>query len=65
MVVMKSKVKELFKKGGVSRVSNEAVEEVAKAVEKYVEEIVKKAVANAKHAKRETVKGEDVKLALK
>ena len=65
MVVMKSKVKELFKKEGASRISNEAVEEVVKAVEKYVKGVVKKAIANAKHAKRETIKGDDVKLALK
>ncbi len=65
MVLMKSKVKELFKEEGASRVSAEAIEEISKAVEKYVREIVKKAIANAKHAKRETVKGEDVKLALK
>ena len=65
MVVMKTKIKELFKEKGASRVSGEAIEELAKAIEKYVEDVVKKAIANAKHAKRETVKADDIKLALK
>jgi len=65
MLVYKSKLKELFKKNGAKRVSEEAVEKLAKHLEKVAEEVVKKAVNNAKHAKRETVKGEDVSLATK
>jgi histone H3/H4 len=63
MIAYKSKLKELIKAKGAKRVSEEAVEELAKFLEKIAEKVAEEAIKNAQHAKRETVKAEDVKLA--
>jgi len=63
MIAYKSKLKELIKQKGAKRVSEDAVEELAKLLEKVAEKVAEEAVKNAKHAKRETVKKEDIKLA--
>lgn len=55
----------LLKKGGADRVSKEAAEELANVLEELAVEIGKHAAELATHAKRKTIKAEDVKLASK
>ena len=55
----------ILKKSGAERVSDESANELRRIVEDIVTEIAKNAVDMSKHAKRKTVKAEDVKLASK
>lgn len=55
----------LLKKAGAGRVSKQAAEELALVLEDLAVEIGKQAAAMANHAKRKTIKAEDVKLASK
>lgn len=54
----------IIKKAGAERVSKEAAKELVEILTKHALEISKKAVALAKHAKRKTVRREDIKLAI-
>ena len=55
----------ILKKAGAERVSRAAAKYLAEAIEEIALEISKEAVDLAKHAKRKTVKVEDVKAALR
>jgi len=55
----------ILRKAGAERVSEEAKRIFRDSIEEIAEEVAKKAVDLAKHAKRKTVKPEDVKLAVK
>ncbi|AIJ05317.1 histone family protein [Methanocaldococcus sp. 10A] len=55
----------ILKKAGAQRVSEAAGKYFAEALEEIALEIAKKSVDLAKHAKRKTVKVEDVKTALR
>lgn len=55
----------IMKKAGAKRVSEEAMDEMAKALEEKLTEITKEAVLLAKHAGRKTILEEDVRIARK
>lgn len=55
----------ILKKAGAERVSDESAEELRRVVEEIAQEIAKNSVEMSKHAKRKTIKAEDVKLASK
>jgi histone H3/H4 len=55
----------LIRKAGAGRVSEDAAIELGKIIEEVAIDISKQAIDLAKHAKRKTVTGEDIKLATK
>ena len=55
----------LLKKAGVERVSEEAKTTLKELLENHANNIGQKAWEMAKHAKRKTIKSEDLKLACK
>ena len=55
----------ILKKSGASTIRKDAPDELRRIIEDIATEIAKNAVDMSKHAKRKTVKAEDVKLASK
>lgn len=53
----------ILKKAGAKRVSQSALEEMAKVMEDKLYQIAREAALLAKHAGRKTIIGEDVRLA--
>ncbi len=58
-------MEKLLKKCGAPRVSEDAKEAMKEVLELYGEDIGQKAVRLAQHSGRKTVKGADIKLAVK
>ena len=58
-------MEKLLKKCGAQRVSEDAKEAMKDILENYGEELGQKAVRIAQHSGRKTVKGSDIKLAVK
>ncbi len=58
-------MKEEAKKVGVTRISDAAVRRLKQILEEVAEEITREAVKLATHAKRKTLKAEDIKNAAK
>lgn len=56
-------VERIARKAGVERISAEAIKELERTIEKIAEEIIKETSVVAKHAKRRTIKPEDIKIA--
>jgi len=64
-LIIKNRLKEKMYNAGIGRISETAVEEFEKQLEKIVDKKVRILADLLKHAKRETVRNEDVKLAFK
>ncbi|HIP66666.1 MAG TPA: histone [Candidatus Nanopusillus sp.] len=58
-------IKKVGEKHGITRVSDKAVRLLKQYLEEIAQEIAGEAVALATHAKRTTIKREDIKLAAK
>ena len=63
MALSRQAARKILKEAGATRVSDEAADELAEAINTFAYRIAKKAVKLASHAKRATVKREDVDLA--
>ncbi len=63
MAISRQTAKKILKEVGAERVSDSAAMELSEAINKFAYGIAKKAVRLASHAKRATVKREDVELA--
>ena len=57
-------VERIIRKAGADRVAEGASVKLAKVIEEYATEVANEAIALAKHAKRTTVKEEDITLAV-
>jgi histone H3/H4 len=57
-------VERIIRKAGADRVAEDAGVELAKVLEEYGIEISREAITLANHAKRTTVKEEDIRLAV-
>lgn len=55
----------LIRKAGAERVSEDAAQELGKILSEVAIDVSKQAIELARHAKRKTVTGEDIKLATK
>jgi DNA-binding protein len=53
----------LMKHAGASRISEDAKKELAILLEEYGMELTRKAITLARHAKRNTIRSDDLKLA--
>lgn len=58
-------MEKLLKQGGAERVSDKAKVALKNAIEEIAHDIAAKSIKLAVHAGRKTVKGEDIKLAMK
>lgn len=58
-------MEKLLKKSGAARVSEGAKEAMREVLEDYASQLGEKAIRFAQHSGRKTVKGSDVKLAVK
>jgi histone H3/H4 len=63
MYISESSIKKILKEAGASRISKEASSAFHDQLNRFAFEVASKAVRLAKHAKRKTVAGSDIKLA--
>lgn len=63
MALSRQAAKKILKEMGAKRVSDSAADALAETINKFAYDTAKKAIKLASHAKRETVKSEDVELA--
>ncbi len=64
MYISENTIRRILKDAGAMRVSDDAVKEFRKHLEKRSFEIAQKSVRLSKHAKRKTVDSSDIRLAI-
>lgn len=64
-IIPLASVDKLIRKAGAFRVSEGAAKELGAHLEKMTIEVAREAITYAEHAKRKTIKAEDIKLACK
>ncbi len=64
MYISENTVRRMLKDAGAARVSDDAIKEFRKHLEKHSFEIAQKSVRLSKHAKRKTIDASDIKLAI-
>ncbi|PIN66802.1 MAG: histone [Candidatus Huberarchaeum crystalense] len=64
LIIPESVAIRLFKVAGAPRVSKEARDALLNLIAKYGRDVAERAVKFSKHAKRQTITSEDIKLAL-
>lgn len=64
-LLSRSGMEKLLKVGGADRVSEDAKDAMKEVLEERAEEVARRALQLAQHAGRITVKGEDIRLAIK
>jgi len=63
VILAKNTIERLMKHFGADRIGDSAKEEMINVLESIAKDITEKAIEYAKHAKRKTIKKEDVTLA--
>ncbi len=63
-IIPRAPIARILLSAGARRVSNDAVEELARVIQSIAEELSRQAVDVAKHAGRKTVTDEDIKVLL-
>jgi len=63
MAISKQAARKILKEVGAARVSDSAAMELSERINRFAYDLAKKAVKLASHAKRATVKSDDVELA--
>jgi histone H3/H4 len=63
MPITRQSAKKILKESGATRVSDSAADEFAEIVNRFAYSVAKKAVKLSLHAKRATVKKDDIELA--
>ena len=61
--IKKNTIRKIAREMGIDRISEEALEETSRIVEEYIREILKTAIKLRDHAKRKTIKKEDIQTA--
>jgi histone H3/H4 len=64
-IIPLASVDKLIRKGGAERVSEGAARLLGKHLESLATDVAREAISLAEHAKRKTIKSEDIKLACK
>ena len=64
MYISEAAARRMLKEAGASRISDDAVLEFHKHINRSAFEVAQKAVRLAKHAKRKTVEASDIRLAV-
>ncbi len=55
----------ILKNAGATRISDESVEEFRRTMQEIADALAKDAVEMANHAKRRTIQGQDIKMAMR
>ena len=61
--IKKNTIRKIARELGIDRISEEALEKLSEITENYIKELLKTAIKLMNHAKRKTIKKEDIQTA--